>query len=255
MRAACVLTSCLHCVAADLETLSAKAVRAQLEQQLGVDLTEKKDFIKGEIQKLLDALDAEDAKAAAAAPKRKSEPKAKASKAKPAKKAKKAKKEDDDEGGPKKRTMFSRPLKLSADLQQVVGMEYSGRGNVVKAVWKYIKGNQLQDPTDGRQILCDALLTRIMKAPKSTSLGFLCAVRDVSGGPPDFLFFCCSSSAAPVSMTTMNKALQPHFTKIEDADELERAWQLVESAAGGAAAPTRKAKAEPAADEVRDCCV
>jgi upstream activation factor subunit UAF30 len=33
---------------------------------------------------------------------------------------------------------------------------------VVKAIWAYIKGNNLQDPSDKRKIVCDATLRKVM---------------------------------------------------------------------------------------------
>ncbi len=40
------------------------------------------------------------------------------------------------------------------------------RPQVVKQLWKYIKGNELQDPADKRQILCDDKLHAVFKQDK-----------------------------------------------------------------------------------------
>ncbi|GAB0488835.1 hypothetical protein MMPV_000045 [Pyropia vietnamensis] len=51
-----------------------------------------------------------------------------------------------------------RPLKLSKVLSKVCGADKLSRPDAVKAVWRYIKLNKLQSPSDGRVILCDPLL-------------------------------------------------------------------------------------------------
>lgn len=40
------------------------------------------------------------------------------------------------------------------------------RPQVVKKLWDYIKGNELQDPSDKRQILCDEKLHAVFKQDK-----------------------------------------------------------------------------------------
>ncbi|RKO95934.1 hypothetical protein CAUPRSCDRAFT_4487, partial [Caulochytrium protostelioides] len=52
---------------------------------------------------------------------------------------------------------------LSPDLAKVCGFEQHTRPQVVKQIWVYVKANQLQDPQDGRFILCNDLLRRIFE--------------------------------------------------------------------------------------------
>jgi len=67
---------------------------------------------------------------------------------KPAAKRKKA-----AEGGA--RGGLAAPKKLSEAMSAVCGGETDlPRTQVVKKLWEYIKANELQDPNDGRQILC-----------------------------------------------------------------------------------------------------
>lgn len=40
------------------------------------------------------------------------------------------------------------------------------RPQVVKKLWEHIKGNDLQDPENKRQILCDDKMQAIFKVPK-----------------------------------------------------------------------------------------
>jgi upstream activation factor subunit UAF30 len=51
-----------------------------------------------------------------------------------------------------------KPLKVSADLEAVVGKGPMPRGQVVKKLWMYIKKNNLQDAKNRRNINADAKL-------------------------------------------------------------------------------------------------
>jgi len=53
---------------------------------------------------------------------------------------------------------FMRPLKLTADLEAVVGKGPMPRSEVVKKLWVFIKKNNLQDPKNRRNIIADAKL-------------------------------------------------------------------------------------------------
>ncbi len=52
-------------------------------------------------------------------------------------------------------------MKLSDDLADVVGKGPMPRSEVVKALWVYIKKNNLQDPTNKRNINADAKLKKV----------------------------------------------------------------------------------------------
>ena len=58
----------------------------------------------------------------------------------------------------KKVSAFMQPKKLSAELEAVVGKGPMPRSEIVKKIWVYIKGNNLQDAKDKRMIICDAKL-------------------------------------------------------------------------------------------------
>jgi len=51
-----------------------------------------------------------------------------------------------------------KPMKLTADLEAVVGKGPMPRGQVVKKLWEYIKKNNLQDAKNRRDINADAKL-------------------------------------------------------------------------------------------------
>ena len=55
----------------------------------------------------------------------------------------------------KANSAFMKPLKLTADLEAVVGKGPMPRSEVVKKLWIYIKKNNLQDPQKKRNIIAD----------------------------------------------------------------------------------------------------
>lgn len=60
----------------------------------------------------------------------------------------------------KSNSAFMKPLNVSADLAAVVGKGPMPRSEVVKALWVYIKKNNLQDPKNKRNINADANLKK-----------------------------------------------------------------------------------------------
>ncbi len=56
---------------------------------------------------------------------------------------------------------LSKPLKLSPELEMVVGSGPLPRTQVVKKLWEYIKKNDLQNPKNKRNILADDKLKAI----------------------------------------------------------------------------------------------
>jgi len=53
---------------------------------------------------------------------------------------------------------LSKPMNLSGELEAVVGKGPIPRSQVVKKLWEYIKGNDLQDKKNKRNIIADAKL-------------------------------------------------------------------------------------------------
>ncbi|KAG4973256.1 hypothetical protein JHK87_030077 [Glycine soja] len=102
---------------------------------------------------------------------------------------------DDDSDEPKKKEKrqkgggksgFLAPLQLSDALVNFLGTGESelARTDVIKRMWDYIKGNNLQDPSDKRKIICDEKLKELFDV--DTFTGF-----------------------------TVTKLLAPHFIKTE----------------------------------------
>ena len=61
----------------------------------------------------------------------------------------------------KENSAFMKPLNVSADLAAVVGAGPMPRSEVVKKLWVYIKGKNLQDPSNKRNINADAALKKV----------------------------------------------------------------------------------------------
>ena len=104
----------------------------------------------------------------------------KAAKKKTTKKAAKkkvAKKKTTKKAAPKKKAAkkktkrkanpaFMKPLNVSADLANVIGDKPVPRTEVVKKLWAYIKKNDLQNPSNKREIIADDKLKKVFKKSK-----------------------------------------------------------------------------------------
>ncbi|KAL3039143.1 hypothetical protein AAZX31_01G170500 [Glycine max] len=110
----------------------------------------------------------------------------------PKEKQKKQERDDDEAKKKEKRQKgggksgFLAPLQLSDALVNFLGTGESelARTDVIKRMWDYIKGNNLQDPSDKRKIICDEKLKELFDVDSFT--GF-----------------------------TVTKLLAPHFIKTE----------------------------------------
>ena len=58
------------------------------------------------------------------------------------------------------------PVTPSAELAEIVGTAQLPRSEVVSKMWTYIKGQNLQDPKDKREILADAKLEKVFGKKK-----------------------------------------------------------------------------------------
>ena len=61
----------------------------------------------------------------------------------------------------KTNSAFMKPMNVSEDLAVVVGKGPMPRSEVVKALWVYIKGKNLQDPNNKRNINADEALKKV----------------------------------------------------------------------------------------------
>ncbi|EAU91432.1 hypothetical protein CC1G_01921 [Coprinopsis cinerea okayama7 len=87
--------------------------------------------------------------------------------------------ESDEDEAPKKKSKrrsgggaggakggFGKEFILSEPLSAVVQAEKMSRPQVVKQLWEYIKGNDLQNPKNKREIMCDASLKAVFNRDK-----------------------------------------------------------------------------------------
>lgn len=56
---------------------------------------------------------------------------------------------------------FMKPMTISPELAEVIGKGPMPRSEVVKALWVYIKKNNLQDPANKRNIVADSALKAV----------------------------------------------------------------------------------------------
>jgi len=80
--------------------------------------------------------------------------------------AKKEKKARDPNAKKAKQTMHH----LSDDLSKVVGSSEMSRPQVLKNIWVYIRSNNLQNPDDKREILCDDKMAKVMGGEASVTM-------------------------------------------------------------------------------------
>ncbi len=65
---------------------------------------------------------------------------------------------------------FMKPMKISSELAVIVGSGPMPRSEVVKKLWVYIKKNDLQDPTNKRNINADEDLKKVFGGQKTVSM-------------------------------------------------------------------------------------
>lgn len=65
---------------------------------------------------------------------------------------------------------FLEPLKLSPELEAVVGQGPLPRSEVVSKMWVYIKGHDLQNPKNKRNILADEKLLALFGGKKEVTM-------------------------------------------------------------------------------------
>lgn len=191
---------------ADLETCTPKSIRASLEEEFQIDLEPLRDVINQTINKAVEQrLDKEDTEASAsnsasefekglddkqlAQLLQEEENRQVRSQRRSAVKAQRpAKVKGKRMSRPQENNPFNRACLLSPALADLVGAKEMSRPQVVKALWAYIKANDLQDPADRRNIRCDEKFKALFKRPR-------------------------------ISCFSMNKYLSDHLKRIDDIVE------------------------------------
>jgi len=129
------------------DSISLKAIREEIEGELGASLADRKGLIKEVVSAFLEEREEEE----------------KQNQAEGA--------EEEDEGeveepsGSKRRRPgtggFAAPKQLSPELADLLGEPIMPRTMVVKKMWAYIREHELQDPSDRRNILLDEPMSRV----------------------------------------------------------------------------------------------
>ncbi|XP_016539640.1 upstream activation factor subunit spp27 isoform X2 [Capsicum annuum] len=185
----------------DLETATAGTVRRMLEEEFGVDLLDRKAFIRDQIDVFLrihvqetpndDAQEVEDVKEEENGDScsEGEEELVENDNSNDTGSKKKARSEKVN-GEEKRKGGFNKPCALSPQLQKLVGEPELGRPEVVKKIWAYIREKKLQNPQNKRKILCDDVLSGIFRAKA-------------------------------IDMFQMNKVLSKHIWPIDEKDAAE----------------------------------
>ena len=141
----------------DLETMSTKQFIAALSEKFGgVDLSTKKKYIKATITEIIDSMEKDN-------------------------ESEDESSDDDDEPVPelKKRGAgggLAAVKEISPELANFLGSgRQMARTEIVKAMWVYIKQNNLQNPTDKREILLDEKMKAVFGVDTFT-VSWMCSV-------------------------------------------------------------------------------
>ncbi|KAL5790765.1 hypothetical protein ACOSQ2_005653 [Xanthoceras sorbifolium] len=132
----------------DLDTATAATVRRQLEQDCNVDLSDRKAFVRDQIDIFLRnnqnaaVQGDEDEDQEAEEQKEESD-------------SQEAETKNVDKEVKKRGGGFNKLCSLSPELQKLCGVPELARTEVVKKIWAYIRENSLQDPKNKRKIICD----------------------------------------------------------------------------------------------------
>lgn len=145
----------------DIASTSIREIRTLLQTKLGdrFDVEERKDFVKDTVASFLLEGDDEDedqdpseADEAEGDENEESVPT--------------AEEVTSPDKGKKKGGGFAKPLLLADELAEFMGSKIASRTDVTKKIWEYIKANNLQNPSNRREILCDEAFEKLMKRKK-----------------------------------------------------------------------------------------
>jgi len=66
---------------------------------------------------------------------------------------------------------LTKPMKLSADLAEVVGKKEASRAECIKQLWAYIKKNNLQDPENKQFFVPDKKMAKVFGSDRIRAFG------------------------------------------------------------------------------------
>ncbi|XP_009629952.1 upstream activation factor subunit UAF30-like isoform X2 [Nicotiana tabacum] len=160
----------------DLETTTAGSVRRNLEEEFGVDLNDRKAFIRDQIDLFLrihveetpnddvQEVEEEEQETENVKEEENDDSCSQEEENESDTGTKEKSQSEKMNGEAKKKGGFNKPCALSPQLQKLVGESELGRPEVVKKIWAYIREKNLQNPQNKRKILCDEVLSEIFRA-------------------------------------------------------------------------------------------
>merc|ERR1711970_689707 len=66
---------------------------------------------------------------------------------------------------------LTKPMKLSAELADIVGKKEASRADCIKQLWAYIKKNNLQDPENKQYFTPDKKMAKVFGADRIRAFG------------------------------------------------------------------------------------
>jgi upstream activation factor subunit UAF30 len=66
---------------------------------------------------------------------------------------------------------LTKPMKVSAELADVVGMKEASRAQCIKMLWKYLKDHNLQDPENKQYFFPDKKMAKIFGSERIRAFG------------------------------------------------------------------------------------
>ncbi|CAI9286826.1 unnamed protein product [Lactuca saligna] len=180
----------------DLDTATPATVRRKMEQDLGIDLSDRKPYIRQQIDLYLEFHYTNDNPEGDAEESGNAKVEETVNGGSTSKEGDDDQEEEESDAGTteidikhkKKGGGFSKPCALSPQLQKFTGESEMARTEVVKKIWAYIKEKDLQNPANKRKILCDEMLHELFRVKS-------------------------------IDMFKMNKALSKHIWPIEEEHE------------------------------------
>lgn len=115
---------------------------------------------------------------------------------------------------------FNRPMLLSQELKDFLGLgpdEMLSRSAVTRRINEYVKANGLKHPDNGRILILDDKLTKLLKPPEGTQVTYL----------------------------NVQKYLSPHYTKTEVVEESSQVGKIESSTDSGEEVTSKKKVARP----------
>ncbi|KAL6543465.1 hypothetical protein OROHE_010087 [Orobanche hederae] len=154
----------------DLNTTTTAIVRWRLEEDFGLDLSDRKAFIREQVDLYLQSqfesaveneengIEESDGGDREASPEEEEEEEEEESSTRKAASRKRSKTKKKETSRRRGGGGFTKLCNLSSQLQKFTGVQQLARTQVAKQIWCYIRENNLQDPSYRRDIICDDTL-------------------------------------------------------------------------------------------------